>query len=151
MDILRIQSNYANTISLKWFISRSIRCIWVYKLMKHRFPIYFTDKEKIDFVQRVILIHSYLYYSLDSSVISDKSFDESARYLFTIQNLHDSSWIKSNTQYGYVFYDFDGNTGFDLFEKLNNSDKKLIIQLSYKILYMHRCLEGRTNDKTRGN
>ena len=28
------------------------------------------------------------------------------------------------TQYGYIFYDFDGTTGFDLYDRLTEEDKK---------------------------
>ena len=35
-------------------------------------------------------------------------------------------WVKVNTQYGYVFYDYDGTTGFDLFDRLKQKDKTMI-------------------------
>ena len=47
----------------------------------YKFPVYWTDKLKVDFLQRVILIHSYLYYEADNSVWSDKKYDEVAKQL----------------------------------------------------------------------
>ena len=34
------------------------------------------------------------------------------------------------TQYGYVMYDFDGTTGFDLYSRLNEKDKRYLMQLA---------------------
>lgn len=92
----------------------------------YKFPVYWTDKLKIDFLQRVILIHSYLYYEADNSVWSDRKYDEAAKQLTNIQKKHTNSWIHNNTQYGYCFYDFDGTTGFDLWYRLNLKDRQMI-------------------------
>ena len=88
----------------------------------YKFPVYFTDKEKIDFLQRVILIHSYLYYEKDSALWTDKQYDEISNQLYKLQKRHKVDWIKKKTQYGYVFFDYDGNTGFDLLSKLTQDD-----------------------------
>lgn len=85
---------------------------------------------KISFLQRVVLIHSYLYYIKDSPVWSDKKFDEISKQLVHEQSKHSSVWIEQETQYGYVFYDFDGSTGFDLWYKLQESDKQRIKQIA---------------------
>lgn len=99
----------------------------------YKFPSYWTDKLKIDFLQRVILIHSYLYYEKDNSVWSDKKYDEVAKQLVNMQNKQTTKWIKNKTQYGYVFYDFDGTTGFDLWGRLKESDKRMIIRITESI------------------
>lgn len=85
---------------------------------------------KIEFLQRVILVHSYLYYILDDSVWTDKHYDEIARQLTSIQKEHTVEWIKVNTQYGYVFYDYDGTTGFDLWDRLKQKDKQKILSIA---------------------
>lgn len=77
---------------------------------------------KINYLQRFILVNSYLYYEKDDSVITDKQFDEVAKQLVKLQRDYDIS----KTQYGYVFYDFDGTTGFDLWERLTAVDKTII-------------------------
>ena len=100
----------------------------------YKFPVYWTDKLKIDFLQRVILIHSYLYYEADNSVWSDKQYDEVAKQLTNIQNKHTKSWIKQTTQYGYCFYDFDGTTGFDLWGRMNEKDKQYISNIAEKLV-----------------
>lgn len=98
------------------------------------FPVYWTDKLKIDFLQRVILIHSYLYYEKDSSVWTDKHYDEVSKQLVFMQEAKTIEWIKHNTQYGYVFYDFDGTTGFDLWDRLKEKDKQYISNIAEKLV-----------------
>lgn len=100
----------------------------------YTFSVYWTDKLKIDFLQRVVLIHSYLYYEEDSSVWTDKKYDEVAKQLTNIQNKHTKSWIKQTTQYGYCFYDFDGTTGFDLWSRLKEEDRPLIKAIAEHII-----------------
>ena len=100
----------------------------------YTFPVYWTDKLKTDFLQRVILIHSYLYYESDNSVWTDKNYDEVAKQLTNMQNKHTKSWIKQMTQYGYCFYDFDGTTGFDLWSRLTEHDKEHIKMIAEMVL-----------------
>lgn len=102
----------------------------------YNFNIYWTDKLKINYLQRVILMHSHLYYIEDNPLISDKDYDSISKQLVELQKGKGVDWIKETTQYGYVFYDFDGSTGFDLYDRLNENDKKYI-----KILALN-CLKG---------
>lgn len=100
----------------------------------YKFPIYWTEKLKIDFLQRVILIHSYLYYEKDNPVWSDKQYDEIAKQLVNMQRKHRKNWIQKETQYGYAFYDFDGTTGFYLCDRLKEKDKKQIAGIAEGIV-----------------
>ena len=100
----------------------------------YNFPVYWNDKLKIDFLQRVILIHSYLYYELNTNIWTDKHYDEVAKQLTIMQNNYSKGWIKKHSQYGYAFMDFDGTTGFDLFNRLTKKDKRTIIGISEMIL-----------------
>ena len=87
---------------------------------------------RVEFLQRVILVHSYLYYIVDDSVWTDKHYDKVARQLTNIQKEHTKEWVKVNTQYGYVFYDYDGTTGFDLWDRLKQKDKQKILSIVRK-------------------
>ena len=85
---------------------------------------------QISFLQRVILIHSFLYYMLDNSMWSDKKYDEMAHRLSEMQSRITQVDLTTNTDYGYVFADFDGTTGFDLYYRLKEKDKKRIKQIA---------------------
>lgn len=100
----------------------------------YKFPVYWTDKLQIDFLQRVILIHSYLYYEKDCPVWSDRKYDEVAKQLTNMQKEYDRNAIKHNTQYGYASYDFDGTTGFDLWNRLKQKDKQRIRSIAEGII-----------------
>ena len=94
------------------------------------FPTCWNIYTQISFLQRVILIHSFLYYMLDNSVWSDKKYDEMAHRLSEKQSRITKVDLTTNTDYGYVFADFDGTTGFDLYYRLNKKDKKRIEQIA---------------------
>lgn len=100
----------------------------------YHFQTYWTPKLKIDFLQRVILIHSYLYYQKDNPVWSDKKYDEISKQLVKEQSEKTKQWVKDKTQYGYAFYDFDGSTGFDLWYRLNKNDKEYISHIAERIV-----------------
>ena len=99
----------------------------------YKFNCYWTEKMKIEFLQRVILIHSYLYYEKDNPVWSDKKYDDVAKQLVELQREHDRKSIKYNTQYGYALYDFDGTTGFDLWSRLKKKDKEYISNIAARM------------------
>ena len=99
----------------------------------YKFPVYWTDKLKVEFLQRTILIHSYLYYELNSNIWTDKHFDEVAKQLVELQDRYSKLWI-DRTQYGYAFYDFDGTTGFDLWGRLSMQDRAKITGIAGRIL-----------------
>ena len=95
--------------------------------------VYWKMIQKISFMQRVILIHSYLYYQLDNSVISDKEFDDACKqYLTLVENANSIDLMY--TDYFYAFKDFDGNTGFDLIYKLNKEDRNKIQTIANQII-----------------
>ena len=99
----------------------------------YQFSVYWTEAEKISFLQRVILVHSYLYYEKDNSVWTDKQYDEVAKQLAEMQKPKTVKWILNKTQYGYAFYDFDGSTGFYLFHRLDRKDRKQIAGIAESI------------------
>lgn len=72
--------------------------------------------DKISFMQRQILIHSYLYYHLDRTVITDKQYDNISYNLVELMKQHPNETLESD--YAEIFKDFDGSTGFDLIDKL---------------------------------
>lgn len=59
-----------------------------------------------------ILVHSCLYYGMDTSLIPDHMFDKWSQELVQLQN--DYPEIAEKCDYAKAFKDFDGSTGFDL-------------------------------------
>lgn len=71
-----------------------------------------TIAEKIKQRRRQMLVHSYLYYQLGTSIIDDFTFDRWARELVKLQA--DFPDIAATVEYHKDFIDFDGSSGFDL-------------------------------------
>ena len=94
-------------------------------------------KHKIEALQRQILVHSMLYYEMNESVISDKRFDKLSQLLVNKMKEVGSERV-AKTQYGYVFYDFDGSTGFDLISRLTESDRVRVEQVATAVLRCYR-------------
>ncbi len=109
--------------------------------MKFRTP--FSVVEKIQLLQRWILVQSFAYYELNSNVASDFKYDANARQLerLVMDNPEDA---KRSRYYDY-FYDFfdeiEGThmtSGFDLLERVKKKDDRL-----YRYIWMDaaRALE----------
>lgn len=95
-----------------------------------------TSKQKVEALQRYILVHSVLYYEMNTSVISDKKFDKAARLLADKIQKFGPKKIAS-TQYGYVFKDFDGSTGFDLSSQLTESDREHVQKIATYVFRLY--------------
>lgn len=88
--------------------------------------------DKINYLQRAILIYSFLYYQKNISIVSDKYFDSISKQLADIQSKNKNKINK--TQYYKAFKDFDGTTGYYLLSRLNRDEKEKILIIS-KIAY----------------
>ena len=95
-----------------------------------RFPRRWDKITCINFLQRKIILNCIAYYQLNTNNLTDKEHDELSRQLVSLQkdiNIND-------TQYGYVMYDFDGTTGFDLYDRLNASDRQYLMNIACHVL-----------------
>ena len=91
-----------------------------------RFPRRWDKITCINFLQRKIILNAIAYYELNINKLSDKEYDELSHQLVELQkdiDIHE-------TQYGYLMYDFDGTTGFDLYSRLNEKDKRHLMQIA---------------------
>lgn len=93
---------------------------------------YWDIKTKIEYLQRRIIVYSIAYYELNNNIVSDKYYDEISKQLVVLQNENKS--VVKETMYGYVFHDFDGSTGFDLYDKLNKKDKEYLMEITQMVL-----------------
>ena len=87
-----------------------------------------TTQEYIDFLQRFIIIHSYIYYELDNNVISDKEYDAKSKELVKYKNEYPDLW-KNSMYYEQFGDDYNGATGFTLYHSLNDHQKKIILSI----------------------
>ena len=105
-----------------------------------------TNLEKCSFLQRKIILHSIIYYELDDNIISDQKFDKMCRSLLKgIQ--YTKNYQKSD--YFYVFYDFDGSTGFNLYHRLEDDDKEYLMNLAKYILKLSKTEKGKSKNEKR--
>ena len=81
----------------------------------------FTDKEKIQLLQRSILVNSYAYYELNENILSDYQYDMNTRQLLELRKANPEAYRKS--RYFKYFNDFESGTGFDLTDRLRTSRK----------------------------
>lgn len=77
--------------------------------------------DKISFRERQILIHSYLYYHRDTSVINDSEYDKLSHGLAEMIKQYPNEFIESD--YFIHFTDWTPATGFDLYDSLDNNEK----------------------------
>lgn len=93
---------------------------------------YWDSKTKIEYIQRRILVYSIAYYELNDNIVSDVYYDKLSKQLVVLQKENKS--VVKETQYGYVFQDFDGSTGFDLYHRLNKKDKENLMRITQMVL-----------------
>lgn len=97
-------------------------------------PSNLTTQEYIDFLQRFILVHSYIYYELNNNVISDKFYDMKSKELVQLKNQYPDEW-KSSMYYKQFKDDYNGATGFTLFYDLSKSEQEKIRRVALSVLH----------------
>lgn len=90
---------------------------------------YWSDKTKISYLQRRVIVYSIMYYEQNESCISDKAYDEISKQLVTLQNASEREEFEAS-QYYYAMYDFDGSTGFDIPSRLTDEDRQYLTKLA---------------------
>ena len=86
-----------------------------------KFSETFTDKEKIQLLQRSILVNSYAYYELDQNILSDYQYDMNTRQLLELKRANPEAYQKS--RYRRYFDNFESGTGFDLTSRVRKNKK----------------------------
>ena len=93
---------------------------------------YLKQSTIISMVQRWIIIHSIIYYELNSSLVSDQQFDRICRHLVDLKE--ESPQDYKNSQYYYCMNDFDGTTGFYLYSRLRGRDRDYLLHLAQSVI-----------------
>lgn len=114
------------------------------------FPDNFTNKDKIELLERSILVNSIAYYDLDGNLLSDYQYDMNAMQLASLKRESPEDF-KSSRYYEY-FHDYcseDDNqhytSGFDLLRKVEKKDPTL-----YRHLRIDATLALDLKEKHRG-
>ena len=81
----------------------------------------FTDLEKIQLLQRSILVNSYCYYELNDNLLSDFQYDKNTRMLLELKRSAPEAFKKS--RYYKLFDNFESGTGFDLTSRVKKNKK----------------------------
>ena len=105
---------------------------------------YWSMKTIMSYIQRRIIVYSIMYYELNESCITDKDYDELSHQLVELMNSNSKS-VCEQTTYWYAMYDFDGSTGFDIPDRLTDSDKEYLTDIAKHVLSRYN-----KNKKQRG-
>ena len=94
--------------------------------MKFNTP--FNILEKIQLLQRWILVQSFAYYELNDNIATDFQYDANARQLEELAKANPKEFKRS--RYYDYFHDFyctdeHATSGFDLLERVKKNDKEL--------------------------
>lgn len=96
--------------------------------MKFHTP--FTPVEKIQLLQRSILVNSFAYYELNENLLSDHQYDANARQLAELKKQYPEEFARS--RYHAYFYDYCTDeddvhftSGFDLLYRVKKQDSSL--------------------------
>jgi hypothetical protein len=102
--------------------------------MYMKFHIPFTSLEKIQLLQRSILVNSFAYYELNENLLSDHQYDANARQLAEMKKEYPEEFRRSRYHLYFQDYctDVEGahyTSGFDLLERVRKNDKDLYRRL----------------------
>lgn len=100
--------------------------------MKYHVP--FTPLEKIQLLQRSILVNSFAYYELNENILTDFQYDDNAKQLAELKKQHPDEFKRSS--YHLYFHDYCSEeddahytSGFDLLERVRKNDNNLYRRL----------------------
>jgi len=101
---------------------------------------YWGNQTKIELLQKWLIIHSIIYYELNTSVVSDAMYDQNSNQLIELikadrQSFRSSRWYR-------IFKDFDGSTGFDLYSKLSSKEQNELEHLAMQIVKLKEVRDG---------
>ena len=92
----------------------------------------FNIVEKIQLLQRSILVNSYVYYELNDNLLSDFQYDTNARQLEELSKAYPEDFKRSRYYaYFHDFYDSDehATSGFALLERVRTTDEDLYARI----------------------
>lgn len=105
--------------------------------MKYNKP--FTVLEKIQLLQRSILVNSFAYYELNENILSDFQYDANAMQLVDLmKNNPDEAYRSRYSEYFHDYCpteeDIHYTSGFDLLERVRKNDNNLYRRLHMDVV-----------------
>lgn len=104
---------------------------------------YWSQKTKIEILQRRVIVYSLQYYEMDFNVVSDKYFDDVSKQLVWYMKNTDEQVLRE-TEYYYCLYDFDASTGFFIKDRLNKYDLKYLSHIASMVIKSYKGRNKRT-------
>ena len=98
---------------------------------------YWSEKTKIEILQRRVIVYSLQYYEMDFNVVSDRYFDDISKQLVWYMKNTDKQVLR-DTEYYYCLYDFDGSTGFYIKDRLNTYDLKYLTHIASMVIKSYK-------------
>lgn len=90
-------------------------------------------QNRIDYLQRFIIVHSFIYYETDREVITDREYDIACKHLVELKEQHPELW-KNSTYYKQFGDDYNGCTGFTLYHDLNERQQAIIRSIAFGVI-----------------
>ena len=94
----------------------------------------FNPTEKIQLLERWILVHSFIYYELNDNIVSDFDYDANAKQLADLKREYPDEFKRS--RYYDYFHDYCSDvegtvntSGFDLLQRVRKNDSDLYRRL----------------------
>lgn len=95
-----------------------------------------TMVDRIDSLARWIMVNSIIYYELNNNIVTDRMYDDNSKVLAVLIKEHPQ--YSKQCYYWYVIHDFDGNTGFDLKDRLTEFDKTHLYNIALNVTKSYR-------------
>ena len=92
----------------------------------------FDIVEKIQLLQRSILVNSFAYYEMNDNILSDFQYDANARQLEDLAKENPKEFARSRYYtYFHDFYDSEehATSGFDLLQRVKETDTDLYLRI----------------------
>ena len=111
-----------------------------------KFPEHFTTVDKLNYIERMVLLHSIIYYEMNDSIISDERFNNLAKLLVKKVEKYSGSKLFKQTMYGYVFEDYtDPSTGFYLTSRLKKKDHEYLKLIASHVIERYHQSKKKIN------
>ena len=107
----------------------------------------FNIVEKIQLLQRSILVNSFAYYELNDNILSDFQYDANAMQLEELSKEHPEEFKRSRYYtYFHDFYDSEDHatSGFALLQRVKETDEDLYLRIhDDAVMALENCKKGR--------